>query len=220
MLSGKKFIVTAGPTYEPIDPVRFIGNRSSGKMGFYLAEVLALNNAQVFLVAGPVSLTINHPNIFRINVETAEEMFIKCIELFPGCQAAIMAAAVADYTPEEPAQEKIKKNNENSHLILKLKKTKDILAYLAKNKREDQLVIGFCLETNNEVENAVRKLKDKKADIIILNSLKDKGAGFGSDTNKITIFNKNGEIVNYHLKDKKAVAEDIIDYLMKYLPAN
>lgn len=217
MLKGFTCLVTAGPTYEPIDPVRFIGNRSSGKMGFSIAEKLAENHAQVLLVSGPVALKINHPLIRRFDVETAGEMYAKCMELFPLCNVAVMAAAVADFTPEFISREKIKKKAGQDHLEFKLIKTKDIAASLGKSKTSGQVVAGFSLETENEMDNAVKKLKDKNLDLIILNSLKDEGAGFGTDTNKITIINKKGETKSFPVKMKSEVAADIVGYLADYL---
>ena len=217
MLKGYSFLVTAGPTFEPIDPVRFIGNRSSGKMGFSIAEKLAENNALVSLVAGPVALSIIHPNIRKYDVETAEEMYQKCIELFPQCNGAILAAAVADFTPEIKATEKIKKKAREDIFELKLIKTKDIAAKLGISKTSSQVLAGFSLETNNELENAIKKLKNKNLDFIVLNSLRDEGAGFGGDTNKISIIDKNGNITDFQLKHKNEVAVDIVNYLINFI---
>jgi phosphopantothenoylcysteine decarboxylase / phosphopantothenate---cysteine ligase len=212
MLTGKKFLVTAGPTYEPIDPVRFIGNRSSGKMGFCIAESLATQGAEVLLISGPVSLKTKNPLIKRFNIETAEELYHLCIELFPSCNGAIMAAAVSDFTPEKTETRKIKKIREDE-LVIKLKKTADILEKLGKMKMKGQILVGFSLETDDEINHSIVKLATKNLDFIVLNSLNDKGAGFGTDTNKITIINKEKDIIVFPLKSKKEVAEDIVNYL-------
>lgn len=204
-LKGKKALVTAGPTYEAIDPVRFIGNHSSGKMGVAIAEELRERGADVTLVAGPISLLTS--GIKRINVTTAGEMYEQCLS--EPYDIAVMAAAVADYTPETVADQKIKKNSEG--LTLTLRKTKDILAALGQRKQEGQVLVGFALETNNEKESALKKLAAKNADMIILNSLQDEGAGFGHDTNKATFYFRNGEEKAIALKSKKALAKDIVD---------
>ena len=214
MLKGKKILITAGPTYEPIDPVRFIGNRSSGKMGIAISEVLAVFNAEVYLVCGPVDILPQHPSIKLYHVETAREMFEKSVELFEGMDAAILAAAVADYTPEKVSDKKIKKDQlQNDDLVIKLIPTKDILSHLGKMKTPAQVLVGFSLETDNELENAIRKIEKKNLDFIVLNSLNDEGAGFSTDTNKITIINNKGDMIEYPLKLKKEVALDIIKYL-------
>jgi len=214
--SGKKVLVTAGPTYEPIDPVRFIGNHSSGRMGYALADELAQRGAEVILLSGPTSLKVNHPNIRRIDVTTANEMYNAAIEIFPAMDAAIMSAAVADFTPETPHSEKMKVKNVGATLAvdLKLIPTKDIAAELGAKKRPNQLLVGFALETSNETENAIQKLTKKNFDFIVLNSLKDEGAGFGHDTNKITIIDKEQQKVHYELKPKNEVAKDIVDKLV------
>jgi phosphopantothenoylcysteine decarboxylase/phosphopantothenate--cysteine ligase len=212
-LTGKKVLVTAGPTYEAIDPVRFIGNNSSGLMGFAIAEKMAESGAEVTLICGPNKLnTFNH-QIKRIDVVSAEEMYHACKKEFQKADIAIMAAAVADFTPVSTANEKIKKSGEE--LILKLKPTKDILSELGKNKRKGQLLVGFALETNNEVANAKKKLNNKNLDLIVLNSLKDKGAGFGFNTNKISIIDKNNKITTFGLKEKSAVAKDIVEKIIE-----
>lgn len=208
-LSKKKVLITAGPTYEKIDPVRFIGNYSSGKMGFALAEECANRGAEVVLVAGPVSLKINHPNIKRIDVESAEEMYNASVELFPSVDAAILCAAVADYRPSEQFSEKVKRTDEN--LNIALVPNKDIAASLGKMKKDNQLLIGFALETNDEEANALKKIVKKNLDYIVLNSLNDSGAGFQHDTNKIAIIAKNGSRKDFALKSKRYVASDIID---------
>jgi len=214
MLQGKKILITAGPTYEPIDPVRFFGNRSSGKMGFAIAEVLAGYNAEVYLVCGPTNIITHNPSIKLFQVETAQQMFDKSAQLFQNMDAAIFAAAIADYTPEKVSDKKIKKEQTGSDAILiKLVPTKDILSHLGKIKSPEQVLVGFSLETDNELENAKKKLVNKNLDFIVLNSLNDMGAGFSTDTNKITIINRKGEIVKYPLKLKTDVAIDIINYL-------
>jgi len=204
---SKIIVISAGPTYEKIDPVRFIGNYSTGKMGFELAEVLAENGAEVHLVAGPTQLTAMHSNIKTYLVESALEMYNQCTQLFEKADIAIMAAAVADYRPAEVSDIKIKKNEDT--LTIHLVKNPDILATLGARKKENQIVIGFALETNNEIENARKKLEKKNADAIVLNSLQYKGAGFKYDTNKISILLKNGRIFEYQLKSKREVAQDI-----------
>ena len=209
-LSKKKILITAGPTYEKIDPVRFIGNYSSGKMGFALAEECACRGAEVILVAGPVSLKTNHPNITRIDVESAEEMYNASIKAFPTTDVAILCAAVADFRPAEQFSEKVKREGEI--LNISLVPNKDIAASLGKMKKANQQLIGFALETNDEEANALKKIVKKNLDFIVLNSLKDSGAGFKHDTNKIAIINKNGERTDFGLKSKKEVAADIIDH--------
>ena len=213
-LSGKKILITAGPTYEKIDPVRFIGNYSSGKMGFALAEVCAERGADVTLIAGPVSLQALHPNIKRIDVESAEEMYDVVVDKYPNMSAAIMCAAVADYAPEIRNEAKIKRTGDD--LLLRLKPNKDIAAALGRMKKTGQVLVGFALETNDEEENAWIKLNRKNLDFIVLNSLQDKGAGFKCDTNKITIIEKSGNKLGFETKAKKEVAADIVDVLNMY----
>lgn len=209
-MAGKKILITAGPTYEKIDPVRFIGNYSSGKMGYALAEECAARGAEVTLVSGPVNLSVNHPNINRIDVESAEQMYNACMSHYPTSDAGILCAAVADFTPECVADKKIKR--EKDDLTLNLKPTHDIAAALGKIKTDSQRLIGFALETNDETAHAQDKLKRKNFDFIVLNSLNDKGAGFRCDTNKITIIDSS-KAEEYPLKTKKEVAADIIDKL-------
>lgn len=209
-MAGKKILITAGPTYEKIDPVRFIGNYSSGKMGYALAEECAARGAEVTLVSGPVNLSVNHPNINRIDVESAEQMYNTCMSHYPTSDAGILCAAVADFTPECVADKKIKR--EKDDLTLNLRPTHDIAAALGKIKTDSQRLVGFALETNDETAHAQDKLKRKNFDFIVLNSLNDKGAGFRCDTNKITIINS-GKAEEYPLKTKKEVAADIIDKL-------
>ncbi|MDU1903275.1 MAG: bifunctional phosphopantothenoylcysteine decarboxylase/phosphopantothenate--cysteine ligase CoaBC [Dysgonomonas sp.] len=209
-LSKKKVLITAGPTYEKLDPVRFIGNYSSGKMGFALAEECAERGAEVILIAGPVSLKTQHSNIKRIDVESAEEMYEAATKEFPSVDAAILCAAVADYRPKTQADTKMKRT-EGENLTLELVPNKDIAASLGKSKKDNQMLIGFALETNNEEQNALRKIEKKNLDYIVLNSLNDAGAGFQHDTNKISIIDKKGNKTDFELKDKKAVAKDIIN---------
>lgn len=213
-LSGKRVLITAGPTYEKIDPVRFISNYSSGKMGFALAEECASRGAEVVLVAGPVSLKTVHPAITRINVESAAEMYGQAVREFPGCDAGILCAAVADFTPEETTGSKIKRTGEE--LMLRLKPTRDIAAVLGASKRNNQVLVGFALETNNEQEHAREKLIRKKLDFIVLNSLRDEGAGFRLETNKITLITDK-ESKLYPLKPKQEVAADIVNQLVQTL---
>ena len=213
-LKDKELLITAGPTYEAIDPVRFIGNHSSGKMGYAIAEVAANLGAQVTLISGPVSLDINNEAIRVINVVSADEMFKATHRYFKNCDIAILSAAVADFTPNEEALHKIKKKEEI--LTIKLNKTKDILASLGEIKSNKYLV-GFALETQNELENAKTKLKKKNLDLIVLNSLNDKGAGFKSDTNKITLISKDNKIVSFNVKLKEEVANDILQHIIKEL---
>ncbi len=210
-LAGKHIMITAGPTYEKIDPVRFIGNYSSGKMGFALAEECASRGAEVSLISGPVTIQAHHPNIRRIDVESAGEMYEAAIREFPTASAGILCAAVADFTPETVAGHKIKREKDN--LTLQLKPTQDIAAALGNRKKDGQTLVGFALETNDETKNAQRKLERKNLDFIVLNSLNDQGAGFRCDTNKITIIDRQGA-TPYPLKSKQEVARDIIDRLV------
>ncbi|HHB52247.1 MAG TPA: bifunctional phosphopantothenoylcysteine decarboxylase/phosphopantothenate--cysteine ligase CoaBC [Saprospiraceae bacterium] len=214
-LKGKKILITAGPTFESIDPVRFIGNRSTGKMGIALSAEAHRRGAEVTLIIGPTKEKIPE-GIKVINVESAAKMYEKTMEIQAGQNAFILAAAVADYTPKTKSLTKIKK--EKGDLVLKLERTKDIAAELGRIKKDDQILVGFALETDSEMTNAKQKLKKKNFDFIVLNSLKDKGAGFAHDTNKITIISsKNNKIKNFELKSKSQVAIDIIDYLESYL---
>lgn len=212
-LAGKKVLVTAGPTYEAIDPVRFIGNHSSGKMGFAIAEELASQGATVNLVCGPTNQHSHHPRINVIPVVTAEEMYTACTELFPGMDITVLAAAVADYKPATKADQKIKKKDER--VTLELIKTHDIAASLGKLKHNGQIIVGFALETEDEQANARKKLESKNFDLIVLNSLNEKGAGFGYDTNKITIINRQHQVRSFALKDKHAVAQDIAQAILE-----
>ncbi len=215
-LYGKKLLLTAGPTYEAIDPVRFIGNHSSGKMGFEIAKAAANLGAEVILVSGPTHQKAPHSLINIIPVTSAQQMYEAAHKYFNSVNIAILSAAVADFRPKDIASQKIKKKD--STLTLELEKTKDILASLGQIK-SNQLLVGFALETNNELENAKGKLKKKNLDLIVLNSLQDKGAGFKGDTNKITIIDKDGAIVNYELKSKSEVAKDILNVIIKKLNA-
>lgn len=213
-LTGLNILVTAGPTFEKIDPVRFIGNYSTGKMGYAIAEEAASRGANVTLVSGPVSIKPEHKSIHLISVESAKEMLDSCTELFDKTDCAIMCAAVADYAPTKMSTEKIKREH-NEIPVIELVKNPDIAATLGANKRPGQLLVGFALETNNETQNAVEKLAKKNLDMIVLNSLRDAGAGFGTDTNKITIFTASGITCEYPLKTKKEVATDIIDTIVR-----
>ena len=213
-LASKKILITAGPTYEKIDPVRFIGNYSSGKMGFALAEECARRGAEVTLVAGPVALKTVHPNIHRVDVESCEEMYQAAIQAYPKQDAAILCAAVADFCPEHAAEQKIKR--EKDDLVIRLKPTHDIAAELGRMKTNRQVLVGFALETNDEEANAQRKLEKKNLDFIVLNSLQNKGTCFRSDENQISIISRTGQ-QDYERKPKQEVAADIIDRLAELL---
>jgi phosphopantothenoylcysteine decarboxylase/phosphopantothenate--cysteine ligase len=213
-LRGKKILITAGPTYEKLDPVRFIGNYSSGKMGYALAEECAERGAQVVLVSGPTALTTKSALILRISVESAQEMYESCLKEFPDCRAAILCAAVADFTPQNTAGEKIKREGNTLHLDLR--PTPDIAAALGQQKKEGQVMAGFALETCNEASHAREKLERKRLDFIVLNSLRDEGAGFRTDTNKVTLIDRNKEEA-LPLMSKKEVATHIVDKLAELL---
>ncbi len=215
-LRGKKLLLTAGPTYEAIDPVRFIGNHSSGKMGFAIAKAAANNGAEVYLVSGPSSQTIQHSLIHRIDVTSAQEMYEACHNYYKDVDIAILSAAVADYKPKNIEIQKIKKKE--ASLVIELAPTKDILKSLGVAKKK-QFLVGFALETNNEIENARKKIESKNLDVIILNSLKDKGAGFAGDTNKITIIDKDFNEKIFPLKSKVEVAKDIINEIISRINA-
>ena len=215
-LNGKRILITAGPTYEAIDPVRFIGNHSSGKMGFDIAKIAAQNGAEVILVTGPTHLTLEHSSIQIIRVQSAHEMYEACFSHFDAVDVTIAAAAVADYKPKNKAQQKIKKDD--ATFIIELEKTKDILASLGKVKKQ-QFLIGFALETENEIEHAKLKIQKKNLDLIVLNSLNDKGAGFGHDTNKVTFIDNSFKIEAMELKSKEAVAQDIINKIIQHYDA-
>ena len=212
-LTNCKALVTAGPTYEPIDPVRFIGNYATGKMGIAIAESLAARGAEVTLVLGPTHLSAAGAGIKTIRVHRAQEMYDACMSVFPDCDIAVLAAAVADYQPKEAAPEKIKKIGET--LDVALMRTPDILATLGRQKRAGQLLAGFALETTNEMEHALQKLRAKGADFIVLNSLRDAGAGFGHDTNKITILDKEGAVAALPLQSKKDAADAIVHHIIE-----
>lgn len=214
-LINKSILITAGPTYEAIDPVRFIGNHSSGKMGFAIADELASLGASIILVAGPTAQKSKYHSIKRIDVTSAAEMLEACIQYFNQADACIMCAAVADYTPAHVAQQKIKKSEEQ--FSIELKKTTDILKTLGRQKRRDQILVGFALETNNEEEHAIEKLKKKNLDFIVLNSLNDSGAGFKSDTNKITLIDSQLNKTHFGLKSKTEVAHDICAKLVELM---
>lgn len=211
-LAGKKVLVTAGPTYEAIDPVRFIGNHSSGKMGIAIAKELYKRGADVSLILGPVTTAFLANGIHLTRVTSANDMYNACHEVFEKADIAIMSAAVADYTPVTKAEQKIKKKDGN--LNLELTKTKDILKSLGEKKKAGQVLVGFALETANEKEYALEKLEKKNADMIVLNSLNDAGAGFGHDTNKITIFQRDGREIHFDTKSKDEVAKDIVDTII------
>ena len=215
-LFNKKVLITAGPTYEAIDPVRFIGNHSSGKMGFEIAKKAASLGAQVYLVTGPSYLTVSHSLIKRIDVVSAEEMYKEVHNYFSSVDIAILSAAVADYKPKNVATNKIKKSSNS--MSIELVKTQDILASLG-NIKTTQFLVGFALETNNELEHAKTKLKNKNLDLIVLNSLNDKGAGFKKPTNKVTIIDKSENISEFGLKSKASVAEDIFNVILNKIYA-
>lgn len=212
-LKGKKALVTAGPTHEAIDPVRFIGNNSSGKMGFAIAEELANQGAEVNLISGPTHLSTSSPRVKLSRVTSAEEMYKACTDLFPTIDITVLSAAVADFKPVTKADQKIKKTN--AGLTVELTKTHDIAAELGKMKKANQFTVGFALETENETANAEKKIASKNFDLIVLNSLNDNGAGFGHDTNKITLINRKNEARNFSLKSKKEVARDIVNAIIE-----
>ena len=215
-LKGKKILITAGPTYEAIDPVRFIGNHSSGKMGFDIANEAANKGAEVVLVSGPTHLNVKNTSIQLIRVTSAQEMYEACHQCYKDVDVAIAAAAVADYRPKNVASQKIKKND--STFSIELEKTKDILASLGEQKK-NQFLIGFALETENEIEHAKQKIQKKNLDLIVLNSLNDKGAGFGQPTNKVTFISKDFKIEPKELKSKEEVAQDIINKVIQFYDA-
>lgn len=213
-IAAKRILITAGPTYEPVDPVRFIGNHSSGKMGYAIAEVCAKLGAEVILISGPVNIRLAHPSIKIINVNTAEEMFKACMIHFPSADAAVLSAAVADFSPVDRYTNKLKQKE--GELMIRLTPTKDIAAELGKIKKEKQILAGFALETDNEIINAREKMYKKHFNFIVLNSLQDEGAGFRKDTNKITIIDNNNNIAKFELKSKREVAADIVEKLITY----
>jgi len=213
--NGYKVLITSGPTYEPIDPVRFIGNYSSGKMGTVIATAIAQQGAQVTFITGPAAVEPQHPSVKIVRVKTASEMLEQAKNEFDSCQVAILAAAVADFAPANTSTDKIKRGKEN--LDLQLEPTTDIAETLGKMKRQNQIIVGFALETHNEVENAIDKLTRKNLDIIVLNSLNDAGAGFGHNTNKITLIDRNGKQKSFELKPKSEVAQDIANAIIDLL---
>lgn len=213
-LNGQKVLITAGPTYEAIDPVRFIGNHSSGKMGFALAQACLNQGAEVILISGPTQETLSHPNLTCISIVSAEELFAQVKEFWETCSIGIFSAAVADYRPEVKVDQKIKKSEE--HVQLTLVKNPDVLSWAGSVKNETQLLIGFALETSNLLENATNKLNRKNLDIIVMNTLEDKGAGFGHATNKIALLDAHNNFTKFELKSKFAVAKDIVSYLINY----
>ena len=213
-LNGKTFLITAGPTFEPIDPVRFIGNHSSGKMGFELAETASNLGANVILISGPTNEKLKSNSIQLKLITSSDQMFEEVVNKYSIADVVIMSAAVADFKPKSISNKKLKKNNQN--LSIEVEKTKDILSHLG-NTKANQLLIGFALETDNEIENAKRKLINKNLDLIILNSLNDRGAGFGFDTNKVSIISKENKIINFPLKHKKAVSLDIINNIIELI---
>ncbi len=215
-LKDKRILITAGPTHEAIDPVRYIGNRSSGKMGIALANELSGRGAKVNLITGPVNIRANHPDIIITKVTSAQEMLEACMKIFTDCDAAIMTAAVADFKPEKPSAHKIKKQHTADHMQISLVPTSDILSTMGSIKQK-QILVGFALETDNEEKNAIKKIKEKNLDLIVLNSLNDEGAGFNHDTNKVTIIDNKLQVKRYHLKEKTEVAADIADELEKHL---
>jgi phosphopantothenoylcysteine decarboxylase/phosphopantothenate--cysteine ligase len=218
--TGKKILITAGPTYEAIDPVRFIGNHSSGKMGFSLAKSFAVEGADVTVIHGPVNMVVTDLRIKKISVSSAADMYEACTAQFPICDIFISAAAVADFTPVDPSSQKIKKTYAGGNLLnLQLKPTKDILHEMSKFKQPHQIVIGFALETHDELENARKKLIAKNLDMIIINSLADKGAGFQYDTNKISILDKHNNLITFELKTKAEAAQDIVNTISHQLYA-
>ena len=213
-LHGKTFLITAGPTFEAIDPVRFIGNHSSGKMGFALAETAFKLGAKVILISGPTSQKLSTSSIELTLITSSDEMYEKVTDKYDEVDVVIMSAAVSDFKPKTISNNKIKKSNKTQSI--EVEKTKDILSYLGKNKKNQRL-IGFALETENEIENAKHKLNNKNLDLIVLNSLNDKGAGFGVDTHKITIISKENKILNFPLKDKKSVSLDIVNNIIELI---
>lgn len=212
---GQNIVITAGPTYEQIDPVRFIGNHSSGKMGFKVAQAFLNRGANVTLVTGPTNLTLENENLTLVKVKSADEMLSEVQKVWPNCNAGVFAAAVADYRPKDMATEKIKKKSEE--MTIELVKNPDILKWAGKNKKQNQYLIGFALETQDLKKNATKKLEAKNLNFIVMNSLKDSGAGFGVDTNKISILDNRNNFQSFELKSKEAVAEDILNYLKTYI---
>lgn len=216
-MAGQKVLITAGPTYEAIDPVRFIGNHSSGKMGFALAEKCLERGAEVVLVSGPTQCELSHQNLLRIDVRSAEEMLTAVQTHFSSCTGGIFSAAVADYRPKNVASQKIKKLEGDNDMVVEMTKNPDILMTIGKHKKENQWLVGFALETNNALENGAKKLKNKNLDLIVINTLEDEGAGFGHDTNRVTLLDSNNKNSKFELQSKKDVADNILDYLLKII---
>lgn len=214
-LLGQRILITAGPTYESIDPVRFIGNHSSGKMGFAIAENALDRGAEVVLISGPTQCKLNHPNLNRIDIVSAKEMMEAVRSNFNACTGGIFAAAVSDYRPAEIADQKIKKSTEE--ITIKLVKNPDILLNTGQNKRDDQWLVGFALETQNAIEHGRGKLEKKNLDLIVVNTLEDQGAGFGHDTNKITLLDKNNNSTKFELTTKKMAASHILEYIIEHI---
>lgn len=214
---NKKVLITAGPTYEAIDPVRFIGNHSSGLMGIEIARAFAEQGAEVTLVLGPTNISPNNKNINVLPVTSAQEMYNAVTSLFSKTDIAVLSAAVADFRPETAAQQKIKKNPDNDSITLKLVKTNDILKSVGEMKKDNQLVVGFALETENGLSNAKKKLHNKNIDLIVLNEMNEPGVGFKTNTNKVTIINKNDEVTEFELKTKKEVASDLLNNIYQYI---
>lgn len=213
--SSLKVLITAGPTQEPIDPVRYISNHSSGKMGIALAEEFASRGCRVIMIKGPTPLQVVNKDIKEVDVQTAAEMFGACTQYFSECDVIVFAAAVADYTPKHPATSKIKKND--TEITLELVKTRDIAGELGKQKKPGQVVVGFALETDDELNNAREKLKKKNLDLMVLNSMRDEGAGFGFDTNKVTLMDIKGNVTKFDLKLKTEAARDIVQVVFEIL---
>jgi phosphopantothenoylcysteine decarboxylase / phosphopantothenate---cysteine ligase len=210
-LKGQKILVTAGPTYEHIDPVRFIGNHSTGKMGYAIVEDLLKRGAEVILVTGPTKLNLHHPLLHTLQITTADEMLMEVQKYWSDCTIGVFSAAVADYKPAVAEQQKIKKKDEE--IVLKLVKNPDVLGWAGKNKSSNQFLVGFALETNDALDNAKRKIENKNLDVIVLNSLENQGAGFGYDTNKITLITNQNQVIEFPLKTKKELAKDIVNIL-------
>lgn len=214
-LKGQKILITAGPTYESIDPVRFIGNHSSGKMGFSLAEEAVKRGAEVVLITGPTNCSVDHPNLHRIDIRSAKELMEAVNQHFPSCTGGVFSAAVSDYRPAQKADQKIKKSDEE--LTIRMVKNPDVLYTAGQNKKEGQWLVGFALETQNAIEYAKGKLQKKNLDLIVVNTLEDEGAGFGHDTNKITLLDKNNNSINFELTTKKEAAANILSYVTEQI---
>lgn len=214
-LKGQKILITAGPTYESIDPVRFIGNHSTGKMGFSLAEEAVKRGAEVILITGPTHCSIEHPNLQRIDILSAQELMAAVNDHFSSCSGGIFSAAVSDYRPAQKADQKIKKSDDE--LSIRMVKNPDVLFTAGQNKSDEQWLVGFALETQNAIVNAKGKLQKKNLDLIVVNTLEDEGAGFGHDTNKITLLDKNNNSINFELTTKKEAAANILSYVTEHI---